>query len=160
MDRIEKLRGYIDEVLLSNKNIMERRNGYIHLYGVSQLSVILAKKRNLNQEIAIMGGMLHDIYTYKFEYSKDHGEKGAVLAHKILEELQIATSTEIDIICSAIQNHSNKEMIDSEYDELLKDADVLQHCIYNPMIPVKSHELKRYNDLLIELDILFNKWFR
>jgi hypothetical protein len=24
MDRIEKLRGYIDEVLLNNKNIMER----------------------------------------------------------------------------------------------------------------------------------------
>ena len=74
MDRIEKLRGYIDEVLLNNKNIMERWNRYIHLYGVAQLSVILAKKRNLNQEIAIMAGMLHDIYTYKFEYSKDHGQ--------------------------------------------------------------------------------------
>ncbi|MEQ3306976.1 HD domain-containing protein [Fusobacterium varium] len=106
----------------------------MHLYGVAQLSVILAKKRNLNQEIAIMAGMLHDIYTYKFEYSK-----------------------EIDIICTAIHNHSNKERIDSEYDELLKDADVFQHCIYNPLIPVKNHELKRYNDLLMELDILFNK---
>lgn len=157
MDRIEKIRGYIDEVLLNNKNIMERRNGYIHLYGVAQLSVILAKKRNLNQEIAIMAGMLHDIYTYKFEYSKDHGQKGAIMAREILEKLQVATSTEIDIICTAIHNHSNKERIDSEYDELLKDADVLQHCIYNPSIPVKNHESKRYNDLLMELDILFNK---
>lgn len=85
MDRIEKLRGYIDEVLLNNKNIMERWNRYIHLYGVAQLSVILAKKRNLNQEIAIMAGMLHDIYTYKFEYSKDHGQKGAIMDREILE---------------------------------------------------------------------------
>lgn len=85
MDRIEKLRGYIDEVLLNNKNIMERWNGYIHLYDVAQLSVILVKKRNLNQEIAIMAGMLHDIYTYKFEYSKDHGQKGAIMAREILE---------------------------------------------------------------------------
>lgn len=79
------------------------------------------------------------------------------MAREILEKLQVATSTEIDIICTAIHNHSNKERIDSEYDELLKDADVLQHCIYNPSIPVKNHESKRYNDLLMELDILFNK---
>lgn len=32
-----------------------------------------------------MAGMLHDIYTYKFEYSKDHGQKGAIMAHEILE---------------------------------------------------------------------------
>ncbi|EES63856.1 hypothetical protein FVAG_02616 [Fusobacterium varium ATCC 27725] len=32
-----------------------------------------------------MAGMLHDIYTYKFEYSKDHGQKGAIMARKILE---------------------------------------------------------------------------
>ena len=69
----------------------------------------------------------------------------------------MATSTEIDIICTAIHNHSNKERIDSEYDELLKDVDVFQHCIYNLLISVKNHELKRYNDLLMEIDILFNK---
>lgn len=65
MDRIEKLRGYIDEVLLNNKNIMERWNGYIHLYGVAQLSVILAKKRNLNQEIAIMAREILENYRWQ-----------------------------------------------------------------------------------------------
>lgn len=65
MDRIEKLRGYIDEVLLNNKNIMERWNRYIHLYGVAQLSVILVKKRNLNQEIAIMAREILENYRWQ-----------------------------------------------------------------------------------------------
>lgn len=48
---------------------------------------------------------------------------------EILDNLQITTDEENDIIYNVIYNHSNKESIDSEYDELLKVTDVFQHCI-------------------------------
>ena len=153
MDRVEKLREYIDAILLNKEDSFDRRCAYVHLYGVAQACVLLAKKRGLNEELAVMAGMLHDIYTYKVTYTKEHGEKGAAIACEILEELGITTAKETHIICNAIYNHSYKEKVGSPYDELLKDADVLQHCIYNPAFPVLEKEEKRYNSILAELGI-------
>jgi len=153
MDRIEKLQKCIDEILFNNKDIVKIRNGYVHLYGVAQACVMLAKKRSLNQELAAMAGMLHDIYNYQYSYCKDHAQKSAVLSREILQGLEIIDSKEIDMICTAILNHSDKKSIDGEYDELLKDADVLQHCAYNPKSPVAEHEKERYYRLLKEFRI-------
>jgi uncharacterized protein len=60
---------------------------------------------------------------------------------------------ETDMICSAIHNHSDKLGNFSSFDEVLIDADVMQHCLYNPLFPVKEHEMKRYTNLLIEFGI-------
>lgn len=53
------------------------------------------------------------------------------MARKILTSLQSFTDDEIDMICTAIYNHSSKGSKDSSFDELLIDVDVLQHCLYN-----------------------------
>lgn len=153
MDRIEKLREYIDEILLKNSDNVERRCGYIHLYGVAQACVMIAGKRHLDAELAVMAGMLHDIYTYQYSYCEDHAQKGAVLAREILQKLNITTQEETDIICGAINSHSDKGITGGAYEELLKDADVLQHCTYNPVFPVKSHEKERYAKLRLEFGI-------
>ena len=151
MNRVDILRDYINNVLNSITDDEFKAMGYIHLYGVAQASVLLAKKRKLNEELCEMGALLHDIYTYQNNTSKDHAVKGAIVAREILEELEIASYEEIDIICTAIYNHSSKVMIHDSYSELLKDADVLQHNLYHPDVP--NHEKKRYEDLLKELDL-------
>jgi uncharacterized protein len=60
MDRVEKLREYVDEVLLNKNNDRDRRVAYVHLYGVAQACALIAKKRGVDIELAIMAGMLHD----------------------------------------------------------------------------------------------------
>lgn len=45
---------------------------------------------------------------------------------------------EIKRITAAIANHSDKHHIHNDYDELLKDADVMDHCFYNPDFPVSE----------------------
>jgi len=35
------------------------------------------------------------------------------------------------IITKAISRHSDKKVTNKPYDELLKDADVMSHCLYN-----------------------------
>ena len=64
MNRVEKLRGHVDEILLNKNNDRDKRMAYVHLYGVAQVCAMIAKKRKVDIELAIMAGMLHDLYTY------------------------------------------------------------------------------------------------
>ncbi len=152
-NRIERLRKYIDEILLNMKDTQERRCGYLHLYGVSQTCAFIALKRNQDVELATMVGMLHDLHSYKVMNTENHAEHGAVLARQILEELSLTTENETDLICSAIRNHSSKAATHSAFDEVLKDADVLQHYLYNPLFPVMEQEKCRLQKLLTEFGI-------
>ena len=94
--------------------------------------------------------MLHDIYTYANLDSQDHAHKGAEMARNILNSLSIFSDDEINLICTAIHNHSHKSMIHGPIDEILKDADVMQHVLYNPLWDMKQHEEKRFDLLKTE----------
>jgi HD superfamily phosphohydrolase YqeK len=153
-NRIEVLRKYIDNVILNMTDSFERRCAYLHLYGVSQSCALIALRRGEDVELATMAGMLHDFYSYKFMDSKNHAEKGAVLAREVLQELKITTDDETDLICSAIHNHSAKDKSHSAFDEVLIDGDVLQHCIYNITVPVAEHEKARFEKLVKEFGLI------
>ena len=154
MNRIEILRMYIDEVLLNMTDTGERRSAYLHLYGVSQACALIALKRGENVELAVMAGMLHDIYSYAKMDIKDHAHKGAILAREILESLQITNSVETEMICNAIYTHSEKESVHSDFNEVLKDADVFQQYLYNPVVEILAPEKKnRYESLKREFGI-------
>ncbi|CAH0438250.1 hypothetical protein CQ395_05585 [Clostridium neonatale] len=88
-----------------------------------------------------------------FMTSIDHGKLGSIDAHKILTELNCFTKEEIDVICSAVYHHSDKDVIDGIYDELLKDSDVLQHYLYNTSDPIQENEEIRLTLLLKELNL-------
>lgn len=137
MDRIEKVREVVDEILLKMKEDEARRHAYLHLYGVSQACALLALKRKEDVELTVIAGMLHDIYTYANLDSRDHAHKGAEMAREILDSLYIFEEDEKDLICTAIYNHSDKSVVHDWLDEILKDADVMQHVLYNPLFDIK-----------------------
>jgi len=141
MDRLESVRKEIDALLLNQPDLELRRTGYVHLYGVAQNCSILAIKRGLNIELCAIMGMLHDIYTYKNGYVKEHGLLGAPEAEKILRKLNLFSEEEIEIVKYAITYHSDKKTKHDKYSELLKDADVLQNSLYNTSFEIKH--LKR-----------------
>ena len=153
MDRIEKLRGYVDDIILKMDDGFERRCAYLHLYGVAQACAMIALKRNENAELATIAGMLHDIYTYAKMDSVDHAHKGAALAREILEELDILDAQERESVCKAIYNHSDKKNSHASFDEVLIDADVLQHCLYNSTFEVMEHEKERFEKLKLEFGL-------
>ncbi len=151
MNRIETVRQQVDRILLGMSDAEERRCGYVHLYGVALVCALLAKKRGENAELAVIAGMLHDIYSYAKMDSTDHAHKGAVMAREILESLEIFSEEEMETICTAIYRHSDKAVAHDALDEILKDADVLQHVWYNPLFEVKQAERERYEKLIVEL---------
>jgi HD superfamily phosphodiesterase len=153
MNRLELIRIYLNEYL-SEKSCEEQRQAIIHLYGVSQFCTLLALKRNMDSELAAIAGLLHDIYTFKEGAYVDHAQKGASLAREILEHLSVTTPSENDIICCMIRNHSNKLEKDTPMDELLKDADVFQHCLYGNLEMVIEKERKRFKQLMMEFNLV------
>ena len=153
MGRIEKVREVVDEILVNMSDHEERRCAYLHLYGVSQACALLSIKRKENVELAVIAGMLHDIYTYANLDSNDHAHKGADLARNILDSLHIFSEDETDLICNAIYNHSNKSTKHDWLDEILKDADVMQHVLYNPLWEIKQNEQQRFSSLKMEFSL-------
>lgn len=153
MDRVEKVRQIVDEILLNMTDYEERRCAYLHLYGVAQACALLSIKRKGNVELSIIAGMLHDIYSYANMDSQNHAHKGALMARNILDSLNVFSEEEKNLICTAIYNHSDKSIVHDSLDEILKDADVMQHVLYNPLFDIKQQESERFNSLKKEFNL-------
>jgi len=149
-NRLELLRNEIDR-LIYEKQPEKIRVFIEHLYSVARYCALLALKRNLNVEISMTSGMLHDIYRVTNNTAENHDTMGAEKAAEILNALNLYNDEEIAIITTAISRHCDKSLTHGPYDELLKDADVLSHCFYNPGFPVSDEEIGRYKNLLAEL---------
>ena len=117
------------------------------------IKVQIMQRRNENVELAVVAAMLHDIYSYKTMDHCDHAHKGASMAREILEELEIFTDFEIDLICDAIYKHSDKAETHTPFVEVLIDADVLQHYLYNPFFAVTGHAGMRLEKLKKEFGL-------
>ena len=150
MSRLKKLRKYINGELDKMDDADKCISAAAHLYGVSLAATMIAKKRGLDPELASMAGMLHDLYAYKTGSYDDHAHKGAELARKILKKLDLTDKAETDLICSAIYHHNDKQAIDSPMDEVLKDADVIHHCMNDLSKEIKEKEQARFQKLCDE----------
>lgn len=150
MNRIDTVQAHVDGALRELSDPDWRRWGYTHLFGVAQACAMIAMKRGVNVELATVAGLLHDIATYTTMDGTRHALRGAVMAREILDKMAIFSPEKIEAICGAIRNHSDKVGVHDPLDEVLKDADVLQHALYNPMEPVTDKERTRFDALKME----------
>ncbi len=153
MSRLKDLRKYVNKELNKMEDADKRTSAIAHLYGVSLAATMIAKKRGLDPEIASMAAMLHDLHAYKTGSYDDHAHLGAELARKILKKLELTNEAETEQICSAIYHHDDKLTVDSPMDEVLKDADVIHHCMNDLSKQVKEKEQARFEKLCNEFGI-------
>jgi len=135
MNRLDQVREAVDGVLHGLSDLEGKRCGFIHLYGVSLTATMLAAQRGFDQELASIAGMLHDLTSYETGDPTDHAPRSARRAAEILRSLGFFTKAEVEAIASAIRHHSDKASVHGPFEELLKDADVLQHHLYDPECP-------------------------
>lgn len=150
MSRLKELRRYVDAELNRMEDADKRISAVNHLYGVSLAATMIAKKRGMDPEIAAMAAMMHDLAAYKSGSYDDHAHKGAELARGILAELALTDEQETEMICSAIYHHDDKLIVDGPMDEVLKDADVIHHCMNDLSKAVKDKEKARFEALCRE----------
>lgn len=150
--RVDTIRNYLDDMLKGLEDKETARNGYVHLYGVGQAAAMIALKRGHSREVAelaVIAGMLHDWCKYERDIDDDHARISAKDARVVLEKAGCFTVEEMDRIETAIYKHSDKSVVDSEFDEILKDADTLQHVLRNPVEDywhVKPRALKLFEE--------------
>lgn len=153
--RIDTVRQLLDEKLNAMEDAEQRRCAYVHLYGVGQAAAMLALKRGMGRkvaELAEIAGMLHDYTSYLVEESDDHAHKSAPYAKSLLEQTGEFSVEEIEMVTRSVYNHSEKGRVDTPFDEVLKDADVLQHFLRNPMEDFWL-ERRRVPELMEELGL-------
>lgn len=153
MGRMDQLRTVVDSVLVSQEDSRLRISGFVHLYGVSALGAQLALRRGLNPEVASAAGMLHDIYTYRTGLTVNHAHNSEEDARPILRDLGLFTAEEQRLIRKAIFRHSIKATTHESYDEVLKDADVLQRYLHNADEPVEPAAYQRLQRVAAELGL-------
>ena len=151
MNRLERLRERVDALLLALPDAGERRCAYVHLYGVSQLCVLLALKRGPAADVAAAAGMLHDLAAYTDMDPREHAGRSAAMAAPLLDGLYSPEETE-QIVC-AIARHSDKQTRQEPLDELLKDADAFQHLLYDPAAQLSPHARARCRAVERELGL-------
>lgn len=150
MSRLKEIRAVVNDELNKMENVDKRTGAINHLYGVSLAATMIAKKRGLDPELAAMAAMMHDLHAYKSGSYDDHAHKGAELAREILGKLGLTNETETETICSAIYHHDDKLVADGPMDEVLKDADVIHHCMNDLSKAVKDKEKARFEALCKE----------
>jgi putative nucleotidyltransferase with HDIG domain len=138
LDRLFLIRDIVDDyiekiVVDTNKNLaIIKRNEYIHSYGVASLAQLLAELRGLDIEIAGVIGHLHDIGRIMYNIlDETHARVGAKEAERILNNVDVFSIHEIKLICNAIEQRSNKTIIGGKYEELIKDADIIDRYLFN-----------------------------
>ena len=151
MSRIKELQKKVYRILEDIEDNDKHAKAVAHLHGVALAAAILAKKRGEDAELATMAGLLHDLHAYKSGSYDDHAHLGAEYARNVLGEL--TTPEETEIICSAIYHHDSKAEFDAPMDEILKDADVIDHSLSDPTKAVKEHERARYAGLCAEMGL-------
>lgn len=57
-DRIKKVQDYVDGIIAGLPEEIDKKTGYVHLYGVAEACAILAIKRGVNVELAVIAGLL------------------------------------------------------------------------------------------------------
>lgn len=130
-------RQVVERILASAAKIPDAQRAWGHVYelkhssGVIQIGRLLAQKRGLNPELAGIACVLHDIHVNETGDDTSHASRGALIAEQMLRDTNKFDEEEITLIVQAVKNHSDKHIIsDNPYDELVKDADVFECCLY------------------------------
>lgn len=161
MDRIKQVKDYVNDKIRNTKVDPEkdyeaiRNNEKTHSYGTASLAKLLALKRGLDIEIAVVIGHIHDLGRIVHNVrGEGHGEACGDEVKRALEELNIFSDEESHIIVKAVRNHDKKFELGSSYEELIKDADLLERFLTKPNY--FEHEWNidkkdRLNSILVEL---------
>ena len=150
MNRIDRLYTYLNKYVFLDDRRELRHIYLMHMQGVAQFAAMIALRRGVNPEIATIAGLLHDIHTLDTLDTIKHAQKGAKEAREILTQIGGYSIEEKDAICDAIKHHSDKKTVHAQLDEVLKDADVMQHCMYNVHMLPSDKDAPRFSRLLNE----------
>ena len=154
--RLDEARSLIDPIIYGIQNEKDKRDAYVHLYGVGLMASLLALKRGHSRkeaELCEIAGMLHDLLTFVDVDADgyDHAHPCADYAKEhVIDHLTNFSDEEKKMLYYGVYNHSDKHVVGNWFDEIIKDADAVQHTLRNPMEDL-FYDMPRIRQVLDEL---------
>ncbi|WP_440118955.1 CHAP domain-containing protein [Paenibacillus sp. QZ-Y1] len=152
-NRLDTVRALVHEMLLVTENISKKEEAWVILFGVSCIASLLAKRREQDSEISSIAGLLHGFYFYKTGIKTFPGPNSADTVRPILRSLQIFTDEELSIILRSIFYQEDNHRVHGPYEEIIKDAILVQMYFQNPNNHFSEIEINRLQKVFVELGI-------
>lgn len=102
----------------------------VHISSCAKLGYLLAEERGLDPEFAACACAVHDYGRIITGKQEGHAEAGYQPVKVFLQSTGLFTEEEMEIISLCVKNHSKKGEIGTEYEEIVKDADILDFYQY------------------------------
>lgn len=153
-ERVEMVRELVVRVLRTPENSMTNQEitMMVYLSGVSDFASKLAVRRGENSEIAAIAGLMHNYYLIKTGITSFPGPNSADAARPILRETQLFSNEEMSAILRAIFYQDDRQLVHGTYEEIIKDAIVVQKYIQTSNY-ITDIDRDRLNNVLDELGI-------
>ncbi len=133
MERYNKVKNYVYEQFSKINYEPLKTAAYTHTAMVDASITLIAIARNIRLERAKIAALFHDYAQFVDNCPHSvHAQLSSTYCHNYLESTNDFQMIEIDDICYAISQHSNKDKYDSALCEALKDADILARFLENP----------------------------
>jgi len=124
---------------------------YDHIREAVRYAKTLALKRKLDVDLAGTVAALQNIGRIVSGRDDGHAEAGYIPTKDLLRKLSCFSDKEVELVATAVRNHSRKEEIDAPLDELAKDADIYARYCQGQQFS-QSRDLARLNRLRVELE--------
>ncbi|MBP3963435.1 CHAP domain-containing protein [Paenibacillus sp. DLE-14] len=151
--RHESIRIMLHTMLKSVDSAALREEACTYLYGVSTFASVLALKRGYDRELASIAGLLHHYYYYKTGIADFPGVNSAEAVRPLIRDMGSFSPEELHTILHAICLHSDQEHVHGPYDEIVKDAVVLQRYFQHSARLVSGEDMPRLQRVLNELTL-------
>lgn len=102
----------------------------VHISSCAKIGYLLAGERNVDPELAAAACACHDYGRIITGKQSGHAEAGYESIQVLLRKSGLYSAHEIEMIATAVKNHSKKSEVGSPLEEIVKDADVLDFYQY------------------------------
>ena len=157
MNRIWNVQTNLLDVIAQQKNNEGERDyplhwERLHLASCAQIGQWLAVKRGVNQEMAALACSLHDFGRIVTGKQKNHAENGYEPVKNFLLQQDCFSSEECEQLALAVKHHSNKDIVGTPLEEIVKDADVLDCFQYGQEL-TRPEQRERLEKVRTELGL-------
>jgi uncharacterized protein len=125
----------------------------LHMASSARLAWLLALERGVDPELSAAAAAVHDFGRIISGCQSDHAEAGYGPVKSFLADLKMFTPEETEMIALAVKNHSNKTVVGTPIEEIVKDADVID-CYQYGMPFDRPEKKERYEAWLASRRVL------
>ncbi|MEF3353192.1 CHAP domain-containing protein [Paenibacillus sp. GYB006] len=149
--RLDFVQSLVFDNLLPVNNSLKQHQFWSQLSGVSNFASMLAIRRGQDPEKAAIAGLLHNYYFVKTGVKTFPGHNSADAVRPILRSSELFSDEEMSIILRSIFYQDDRQRSHGPYEEILKDAILLQMYFHNTDRHVPTTDIHRLQNVLREL---------